>query len=421
MKHDKLDEEEKNMLSNLQAARRRVKKTSDVTADGQTIILVRLQNLKSVQIKLANKGNAYDYISLTDSMQRDVESYYGQQLPGVRWNSKLFKKDRATPSKDKGLRTDQQSHQEKVKFEQSRKIKTRIIKEEKEVKEVRRIRQRNPTGVTGMVVYGERIYTVHHIGLTIYCYSNDGELTYTYQHKGGENTSVGGMSLIMDGHTPMLVISDHINRAAVWIKIKDDFTLDHHHTQQLGYRPNGLYNDRGHLMISDGRNNKIHRYRCDGHLLGVITLPDDVRPAYVTRRGDCHQYAVRDPFNAQLVVISAGGQVRIRYREDIHSVKLGQPRGIITDGQGRILFCNSTQHQVVMLDGDGDEVKQLLQPHQLMNPGLLYLDTDHHRLYVSGRDLDDAHHVFVYDYTLLTASHKTLTENIRLQLTVEMD
>ena len=167
----------------------------------------------------------------------------------------------------------------------------------KQVKEVRRIRQHDQThNVTGIVVYGDRVYTVHYKGLTVYCYSHDHELSCKYEHSGGENTIVQGMCLMMDGHTPMLVIGDFINQAVVWIKIKDDFTMDHLHTQQLGYGPRGLYNDRGQLMISDSGHHKIHRYMRDGHLLGVITLPDDIIPCNITGHGDGDQYVITPGF-----------------------------------------------------------------------------------------------------------------------------
>ena len=68
--------------------------------------------------------------------------------------------------------------------------------------------------------------------------------------------------------------------------------MDHHHTQQLNYRPRGLYNDEGYLMVCGAHNHKIHRYRYDGQMLAVINLTCNVKPGWVTRDRD--QYVVSD-------------------------------------------------------------------------------------------------------------------------------
>ena len=80
--HDKLNKEENKMLSNLQAARRRVKKTGDVTTGSQMMSLASLESLKSCQVKLADKDNPYDYVTVTESIQRDVNYHYNKELPG---------------------------------------------------------------------------------------------------------------------------------------------------------------------------------------------------------------------------------------------------------------------------------------------------------------------------------------------------
>ena len=109
-------------------------------------------------------------------------------------------------------------------------------------------------------------------------------------------------------------------------------------------------------------------------------------------------------------MITSDGHLKKLYKGDINGVELGRPGGITTDDQGRFIVCDNPQHQVLMLDGD--EVRQLLQPHHLMNPGILYLDIDHHRLYVSGSDPEEEEeHMFVYNYTILTANHKSRSSN----------
>ena len=58
-----------------------------------------------------------------------------------------------------------------------------------------------------------------------------------------------------DGDTAMLVVSDGTNKSLIWIKITDDVTMDHHHTQQLNYSPCGSYIDKGFCQVK--RNPKI--------------------------------------------------------------------------------------------------------------------------------------------------------------------
>ena len=83
---------------------------------------------------------------------------------------------------------------------------------------------------------------------------------------------------MMDGDTAMLVVCGSNNKTLVWIRLTDDVTMDHHHTQRLDYAPHGLYNDRGDLMVCDLDYHTIHRYRYDGKTLAVINLPSDVMP-----------------------------------------------------------------------------------------------------------------------------------------------
>ena len=52
---------------------------------------------------------------------------------------------------------------------------------------------------------------------------------------------------MMGGDTAMLVVSDTTN--TVWIIINEDAIMEHHHTQNVNYRPIGLYND---TRCSDG-------------------------------------------------------------------------------------------------------------------------------------------------------------------------
>ena len=230
------------------------------------------------------------------------------------------------------------------------------------------------------------------------------------------------MCLMMDGDTAKLVVSDFTNNELFWIEITADETMIHHKTHQLQYHPRGSYNDKGVLMLCDAENHKIPRYSHDGQLQGVISLPDDVKPCYVTGHGDGESYVISDPWGHQVVIFNKGGQVKTRYEGEIHGVELRQPYGVITYGRRVILVCDIRKHQVLMMWRDGDEVRQLLQPHSLMYLASLYLDTEHHRLYVSGRDQDDERYVLVFKYTFLTADNKTLTENItKLHLTVDMD
>ena len=58
------------MLSDLQEARRLMKKTTDVIADSQMMTLGNFESLKSCQVKLSDKDNPYNYVTVTDSIQR---------------------------------------------------------------------------------------------------------------------------------------------------------------------------------------------------------------------------------------------------------------------------------------------------------------------------------------------------------------
>ena len=390
--HDKLDEEEKKMLSDLQEARRRMKKTVDVITDSQMMTLATMESLRSCQLKLSDKDYAYDYVTVTESIERDLGNH-SEKLPGLSWSSEFTRIGKTG-----------ELVQGRVEIKESEMVHKKQV-------EVGRIRLHNQDKeVLGMVVYRTRVYVVHHTGLVVYCYSPDGSLSEKYEHEGGADTVVQGMCLIMNKYTPILVVSDSTNKSLIWIKITDDFTVKHDHSQQLDFSPCASYNDRGALMVSDAVNHKIHRYTGDGQPLDVIAVPDDVNPRWVTRYDDGEQYVVTDCQNHQVAVIDREGHVKARYKNEIHGVKLDQPWDITTDKQGRILIVDVTQHHVLLMSRRREEVKQLLLG-QVMNPTCLCLDEESHKMYVAAKDKDDQWTVFYYDYIMLTGG-KTFTEKI---------
>ena len=86
-----------------------------------------------------------------------------------------------------------------------------------------------------------------------------------------------------------------------------------------------------------------------------------------------------------------------RYKCEIHGVKIGITGGVYSGSNGTILDADFKNHQVLMLDLEEDEVKQVLQNQDVRSPVNLYLTFDH-QLYVSGKDQNDKPHVIVFDY-----------------------
>ena len=462
--HKKLNEEEKKMLSNLDHVRRRIKKTIDVTIDSQMMTHASLESLKLCQVKLTKKNSAYDFSTVTDSMQRDVEKHFCRELPGIIWKSETVRKAKSAQLRYQGkVDLVESAETEKVEVigsvasdkqvevsgsvasdkqvevtgsvtsdkqvevtgsvtsDKQVKVTGSVASDKQvEVKEVSRIRlHAQDNDVYGMVVYNQRVYVVHNTGLIVYCYTPDGSLSHKYEHKSRACACIRGMCLMIDGDTAMLVFCDLINEALVWIRLIDDVTMDHHHTQRLDYSPYGSNNDRGDLMVCDPENHKIHRYRHDGQTLAVINLPDNVSPYWVTRHGDGgDQYVVSDWDNDQIVVIDNKGQMKTRYKGDIHGVRLGKPLDVITDPHRGVLIADCFHNQVLLLRRTGDVVK-ILDQH-VTAPFSLYLDTDHHRLYVSGRDQHNVHHVFIFNYKLLTRGKELTMKITKLDMKVEL-
>ena len=412
--HKKLEEDEKTILSEMREARKLVKKTGDITADSQMMTLASLESLHACQDKLADKGSDYDYVTVTDSLQTDAENHFSEELPGFEWNNKIMNKGKIVETNYSWQVGIEQSDQiEELKLKN---VMENEVKEELEVKEVCRIAQQKQTSrVEGMVIYKEYVYTVHRTGLTVYCYTRNGACISKYDHEGGADTVIEGMCLMMSGNTPMLVVSAHNKRNLVWIKI-NHATMVHHHTQQLNYRPLKSYNDRHQLMVCD-YSSKIHRYSCDGQSLEVISLPGDVRPWGVTRYGD--QYVISDPWNKQIVFINKVGQVKRRYKGEIHGVKIGGTFDVISGPNGTILVADYENHQVLMLNLEEDEVKQVLQNQHVRSLVNLYMSSDH-QLYVSGLDQNDKHHVFVFDYKPTKKGRSLKVKRTKLDFTVKM-
>ena len=173
-------------------------------------------------------------------------------------------------------------------------------------------------------------------------------------------------------------------------------------------------------MLCDPHNHTIHRYKPVGQTLAVIKLPGDVEPYWITRFGNSDQYVVSDWNNGQVVIIDGRGQVKTRYKGDIHGVRLGVPCpwDVITDPHRGVLIADAGHHQVLLLRRTGDVVKILDQ--NVRYPDILYLDTDHHRLYVSGEDQHNVHHVFVFNYPFFTGGKELTMKITKLDMKVEM-
>ena len=392
--HEKLDQEEKKMLSNIYQVRRRLKKVVDVTIDSQARTLASLESVKLCRVKLTDTNKAYDYVTSTDSLLRDLDNHVSD-LRGFTWSSQVIKKSKPG-----------EMIQRNVEIKQSELVQ----KKQEEVGRIRLHNQDEENGVLGMVVYKEHVYVVHRIGLVVYCYNPDGSLGEKYEHKSGAKIHVQGMCLMIHEGATRLVVSDYTNDTLVWITISDGGAMKHHHTQQLKYWPRGLYNDRGHLMVCNSDQHKIHRYTGDGQLLSVITVPDDVEPSWVTRHGDGQQYIVTDRHNHQVAVINKEGHVKRQYKNQINSVKLDYLFGITTDRHGRILVADKTEHHVLLMSGYGEEVTQLLQG-QVKLPRCICLDEKSHTMYVAATAMDEQCFVLIYDYNILTGG-KTFTEKI---------
>ena len=384
------DTKDKKMLQDLANIRRHLKKNIDVIIDSQRITLARLESFKFCRAKLTEKDRVYDYVTATESIQRDVDEEV-TDLPGFRWSCAITKK--SSPG---------EMIQGQVDIKQSELV-------NKKQQEVGKIHLRDQSeAVMGMAVYKKRVNVVHNKGLVIYCYNPDGY--EKYKHKSGAKTNVHGMCMMIHEGTARLVVSDSTNDALVWITISDGGAMQHHHTQQVRYKPCASYNDRGHLMVCSPEDHNIHRYTGDGQPLNVIKLTGDVKPCRVTRDGDGDQYVVTDWQNQLVAVIDGKGRVVRRYNDNIHGVKLGEPWDITTDKQGRILVVDNKQHNVLQISRDGEEVKQLLQG-QVKHPSRVCLDEENNKMYVSAEIIKDMWAVFFYDYNILTDGN-TFTETI---------
>ena len=399
-----LDTKEKTMLSDLQNIRRSIQKTADVIEDSQMMTLATLQSLKVCQGKLRDKDSPYDYVTVTDSVQRDIEDHLGQQLPELIWSNPCITKNIICRLNDLG----------KVELKQNEHNKEKTSNED--MKEVARIRLHNhQQSVLGLVVYEEHIYVAHRINFTVYCFTPDGILYTRYNHE-KQTSSIQGMCLI-EGDRAMLVVCDWDNKVIVWIRLNDDFTMKCIHMREVNYKPCGLYNDRGYLMVCDPTGHKIYRYTEFGEPVSVISLPNDVAPRGVTRQGDGDiRYVIRDWDNHQVVVITKQGHVKTRHKYKIHGVKLDKPYDIITDKQGRVLIVDNAQNQILVMASDGEQVEKLLQDSSVTSPFTMCLEK-YDKLYVSGEDQYNQQCLFVNDYCSIMARGDVLTQ---LQLHLEL-
>ena len=229
--------------------------------------LTNLESLKSCQVKLVEKNSAYDYSSVTDSIQRDVENHFSKELPGISWRNQKVRRNQSGEIHYKG-EVDLVESVDIEKVDVTRSVTsgkvvpaqdkgavwgipgyvwgllgyvwgilgyvwgmvTGFMASDKQVKVkwVSRIRlhDQDEGAVLGMVVYHQHVYVAHWRGSIVYRYTPDGSLSHKYEHRGGKNMSITGMCLIIDGDTAMLVICDVDNKALVWIRLSADATME---------------------------------------------------------------------------------------------------------------------------------------------------------------------------------------------------
>ena len=292
--HEYFDKEEQKLMADLQEARKQVNKITNIIVDSQLKTLTSLENLKCRQINLLERNRVYDFATLTDSIQRDTENQHSKPLPRLLWSSNVVKKKEYATSSISG-RVDVIQSEE------------RNTNKQVHLQEVNRIRLKNQMlCVVGIAVYKQHIYTVHHKGFVVYCYTQDGELHSTYKHECKAKTAVQGMCIIKYRNTAMLVVSDWTDNAVVWISISDDATMEHFYTQQLYFKPRGICSDKDVVMICD-YNHRIHLYMCgDNQSSSVIELPDQVTPWCIAHYGESGKYLVTDRRNKQVLIIDRG-------------------------------------------------------------------------------------------------------------------
>ena len=102
--------------------------------------------------------------------------------------------------------------------------------------------------------------------------------------------------------------------------------MEHHHTQELDYKPYGLCSDSSVLTVYDPSHYKIHRYTHDGKTVIVINL--GIMPLWVSMTRHSDQYIVINWRINQILMIDGRGKVKKSYQGKIHGVDFGKPRGV---------------------------------------------------------------------------------------------
>ena len=193
--HDKLSEEESKILLDLQGARTRMQTTSSGIVDDQNKAMVSLEGLRACEAKLSAKDSIYDYVTVTDSLQRDVEIQLSEELPMFRWSAmKCTQKGKSLWKRKQG--------QVNVMVTEDR-YRNPVVRQVNKI----RLQAQDQGGVFGMATYKKRVYIVHNTGLTIYSYTPDGSLSETFEYESDETTHVERICLMMDGDSAMLVVS----------------------------------------------------------------------------------------------------------------------------------------------------------------------------------------------------------------------
>ena len=321
-------------------------------------------------------------VTVSDSIQTDVKQLDNIHLPELMWYEREIKTEVVDPVVYKP---------EQVKFTGTQEQPDVIVKQKKvKLHEVCRICLKDQRySVSSMVVHKQHIYvTSNDTGLTIQCYTTDGQLRHNYCDDTRKDTNVQGLCSIEKGSEAMLVVSDHSGQTLIWIRIRDDFTLRSHRTQNLCYKPSGLYNDEGHLMVCDQYNHNIHHYDCIGRPLHVIALPDDVMPRCVKRHND---HYVVTAWQGHVVIIDRQGNVVKSHIDNL------QRQGDLTiDKSGRILVCDMVSNQVKVLNKYDADFKVFAPLQHVKSPTCL--GSDENKLFLLGSDTTGATHLIIYDY-----------------------
>ena len=323
---EKLAQQEKRLMSDIEKAATRVDKVASCTEDEQQLAEVNLESLRFLGQSLLT-GDVYDQMSNLPKLEEAVEKRWRTEIPGLAWLD--YNVTKINMSDVDHLTLTETSHTT---------VQLPCLGDDRNVTGAEfNMQCLGKAGeydnmaifavggiVSGLCQYKDVIMLVKLNDTSLYMYSDKGDLVRKHISVGME----GLRDLILMSLKPdndKLVITARYPHSLCYIpihRVGGKSVLGDTQQDKLNYEPWGLcLNVDNNLVVTDQSNRSLHVYNSAGDEINTIKLPSGVKPRYLSS-DPSGGYIVTDGNSKQIIWIDEQGTEQRRHKDTACGVAL---------------------------------------------------------------------------------------------------